>query len=60
MLCMLQSIIKHSNDKISSTDLDLSHVLGKKKNGMTCNLHTLEDALTYAAKITAMHVGETL
>ena len=50
----------HLNDKISSTDLDLSHVLGEIKNGMTCSLHTLEDALTYAAKTTAVHVGETL
>ena len=27
---------------------------------MICNLYTLEDALTYAAKTTAVHVSETL
>ena len=54
--------IKHLNNTVTSTDADLVQTMDKIKHetGDLFDVRTLEQAILYASRITAVHVGETL
>ena len=54
--------IKHMHNTTTSTDADLASLIDKIKNEIssTSNIHTADQALLYAAHMSAVHVGEAL